>query len=428
MVTSVVSQSSTVACPPCGSSRPSGRYNLERGTAISTIALFTEPDREAWFVREADEAIELGPATFVDAHDGRRRSTYLDFGTLERALRECQADAAWAGWGFVAERPEFVDLCDRLGVLFVGPDASSMRRLGDKICSKRLAEQQGIPVTPWSGSPAESLEAARLHAQRLGYPVLVKATGGAGGRGIRLAGSERDLATAYYAAREEAGRSFGDTTVFVEQFLQGVHHVEVQVQADRHGTRWAIGTRDCSIQRRFQKLMAESPSPVVTVSLGQALCDAAIRLCGAADYRDAATVEFLVDPVSRQFTFNEVNPRLQVEHSVTELTTGLDLVKLELDVVRGLRLEGQPPVGTGHAIEVRLNAEDADAGFAASPARLSCSACRPGRGSASIRASRRGTRFRPSSGRCSPSLRRGARRARRRWCASGGRSPRAPSW
>jgi acetyl/propionyl-CoA carboxylase alpha subunit/acetyl-CoA carboxylase carboxyltransferase component len=345
-------------------------FNLEHGTGISTIALFTEPDRRARFVREADESYSLGPATFVDDADGQRKPTYLDYDRLERALVAVQADAVMVGWGFVAERADFVELCDKLGVMFIGPSSLAIRRLGDKISAKRLAEQAGLRVTPWGGEAAATLDVAWVHAQRLGYPIVVKASAGAGGRGIRRAWNESELPAAFDSARREAGRTFGDATVFVERWLEGVRHVEVQVQGDHYGALWAIGIRDCTIQRRFQKLVAEAPSPALLAHEEQALKLAAIHLCRAADYQDAATVEFLFDPSTRQFCFMEVNPRLQVEHPVTEHTTGLDLVKLSLHVARGGRLEGEPPATSGHAIEVRLNAENVDAGFSASPGEI----------------------------------------------------------
>ncbi len=342
-------------------------FNLERRTTICTIALFTEPDRRARFVREADESYDLGPATFVDDADGQRKPTYLDYDRLEQALVAVQADAAWAGWGFVAERADFIELCDRIGVTFIGPSSLGIRRLGDKISAKRLAEQAGLTVTPWGGEAASSLDVAWVHAQRLGYPVLIKASAGAGGRGLRRARSEAELAAAFDSARREAGRTFGDATVFVERLLEGVRHVEVQMQGDHHGALWALGVRDCTIQRRFQKLLAEAPSPALLAGEEEALKEAARRLCLAAEYQDTATVEFLFDASTRRFYFMEVNPRLQVEHPVTEHTTGLDLVKLSLHVARGGRLEGKPPATSGHAIEVRLNAENVDSGFAAAP-------------------------------------------------------------
>jgi acetyl/propionyl-CoA carboxylase alpha subunit/acetyl-CoA carboxylase carboxyltransferase component len=341
-------------------------YNLEHRTDIRIIAFFTEPDRHARFVREADEAVDLGPSTSVDEADGLRRPAYLDYRVIERGLIEAQADAAWTGWGFVAERPEFAELCERLGVAIIGPDSGSMRRLGDKICAKRLAEQAGIPVIPWGDAPADTIEAALAQAERVGYPAALKASGGAGGRAIRRVTSPADLEAAFGSVRRDAARIFNDRTLFVERWMAGMRHIEVQIQADRHGTIWAIGTRDCSLQRRFQKLVSEAPATGLSPDLETALMDAAVRIVAAAEYRDQTSVEFLVD-LSGRFYFLEANTRLQVEHVVTELTSGIDLVKLEIDVARGGRLAAEPPASSGHAIEVRLNAEDPYNGFAASP-------------------------------------------------------------
>jgi acetyl/propionyl-CoA carboxylase alpha subunit len=341
-------------------------FNLEHRADLQAIALFTEPDRHARFVREADEAVELGPSTFVDERDGLRRPTYLDYETLERALTEAQADAVWTGWGFVAERPEFVEMCERLGIVSIGPDSGAMRRLGDKICAKRLAEQAGVPVIPWGGGPVDTLEAAMTQADRVGYPVALKASGGAGGRAIRRVDSAADLEAAFAPVRRDAARIFNDRTVFIERWMPGMRHIEVQIQGDRHGTVWAIGTRDCSLQRRLQKLVSEAPATGLAPDVETSLLDAAVRIVAAAQYRDQVSVEFLVD-LSGRFYFLEANTRLQVEHVVTELTSGIDLVKLQIEMARGGRLEPAPPVSTGHAIEVRMNAEDPYNGFAASP-------------------------------------------------------------
>jgi len=341
-------------------------FNLEHRTEIRAIAVFTEPDRHARFVREADEAVELGPSSFVDERDGLRRPTYLDYDALERALTEAQVDAVWTGWGFVAERPEFVEKCERLGIICIGPDSGAMRRLGDKICAKRLAEQAGVPVIPWGGGPVDTLDAALVHADRVGYPVALKASGGAGGRAIRRVDSAADLQAAFAPVRRDAARIFNDRTVFIERWMAGMRHIEVQVQADRHGTIWAIGTRDCSLQRRLQKLMSEAPATGLVPDVEASLLDAAVRIVAAAQYRDQVSVEFLVDLAGRCY-FLEANTRLQVEHVVTELTSGIDLVKLQIEMARGGRLAPAPPVSSGHAIEVRMNAEDPYNGFAASP-------------------------------------------------------------
>jgi biotin carboxylase len=232
--------------------------NAEGGDPLTTIALYTEPDRHAWFVREADEAVCIGPATTFDERVGRETQTYLDLDRLERALVSTRADAAWAGWGFVAEHAEFADLCDKLGVVFIGPTGDAMRRVGDKIRSKRLAEAAGIPVVPWSGGAVADLDEASAAAERLGYPVFVKATSGGGGRGIRRVTSPAELAGAFEVARTEARHAFGDPTVFIERQITGARHIEVQVIADRHGGVWPVGLRDCTLQRRHQKVIEES--------------------------------------------------------------------------------------------------------------------------------------------------------------------------
>ncbi len=342
-------------------------FNHERGASLCTIALFTDPDRHAMFVREADEAISIGPAQLIDAATGQAKSSYVDYGRLERALVATRAQAVWVGWGFVAEHAEFADLCAGLGIVFIGPDGDAIRRLGDKITSKRLAEEARIPVTPWSGGPVDTLEDAQFHAERLGYPLLIKATAGGGGHGIRRVHSASDLPRAFESARGEAFKAFGNPTVFMEQLVAGAHHVEVQIIADEYGNTWACGVRDCTIQRRHQKILEEAPSPVLSPEEDRELREAAVRLSRAAGYHNAGTVEFLYQPENRRLAFMEMNTRLQVEHPVTECTTGIDLVKLQIHIARGGRLEGEPPHTTGHAIEVRLNAEDPDNAFAPAP-------------------------------------------------------------
>jgi acetyl/propionyl-CoA carboxylase alpha subunit/acetyl-CoA carboxylase carboxyltransferase component len=338
------------------------------GAALRTIALFTEPDRRAMFVREADESIDLGSATFVDPRDGERKSRYLDYAALEQALAATRADAAWVGWGFVAEHAAFAELCRRLGIAFVGPEANIMRCLGDKIAAKHLAERIGVPVIPWSDGPATTLEQAKLAAERVGYPLVIKAAAGGGGRGIRIVRGANELGEAFESARVEALRWFGDAAVFVERLLIGAHHVEVQILGDAYGAMWAVGVRDCTVQRRHQKVIEEAPSPRLSADQDRELREVAVRIGRAVGYENAGTVEFLLERESGRFFFMEVNTRLQVEHPVTELTTGgLDLVKLQLHVARGGRLEGAPPTPRGHAIEIRLNAEDPDNQFAPAP-------------------------------------------------------------
>jgi len=336
--------------------------NAERsGGTLRTIALYTDVERTAMFVREADEAYPLGPAA---------ARPYLDLAVLEKALLATRADAVWVGWGFVAEDPAFADLCVRLGITFIGPSAEAMRKLGDKIGSKLIAEEVGVPVAPWSRGGVDTLEDALAAADRVGYPLMLKATAGGGGRGIRKVESAAELEDAYQRTRDEAERAFGSGVVFLERLITGARHVEVQLIADSHGTAWALGVRDCSVQRRNQKVIEESASPLLTDEQTDQLKASAERLALAVGYTGAGTVEFLYHPQDKVFAFLEVNTRLQVEHPITEVTTDVDLVKAQLHVAAGGALTGERPVETGHAVEARLNAEDPDRDFAPSPGRI----------------------------------------------------------
>ena len=338
--------------------------NDERDDPIRVIALYTETERHALFVRQADERHCLGPAT------SETGSAYLDYERLERALVETQADAAWVGWGFVAEHPAFAELCERLGIVFVGPDADVMRALGDKIEAKKLAEAAGVPVAAWSGGAVESVEDAVAVGEKLGYPLMIKAAAGGGGRGMRRVTKPDDMAEAFERARAEAKQAFGDESVLIESLVGNARHVEVQLMADGQGGVWALGVRDCSYQRRHQKVVEESSSPALSADQERELAESAVRLARNAGYRGAGTVEFLYEPEGRRFSFMEVNARLQVEHPVTEMVTGADLVRLQFHVAAGGTLEGDPPPPSGHAIEVRLNAEDPGRGFAPAPGRI----------------------------------------------------------
>ncbi|MBJ8348037.1 biotin carboxylase N-terminal domain-containing protein, partial [Antrihabitans sp. YC2-6] len=333
--------------------------NAEHNYGIRTIALHTEAERRAMFVRQADESVTLR-ATGTG-------SPYLDHKELERALLAANADAVWVGWGFVAEDPAFAELCAKLNITFIGPSAEAMHLLGDKVEAKILAEKVGVPVAPWSGGPVETRADARRHAQAIGYPLIIKARSGGGGRGIRKVYAEDELELALERTQGEAERSFGDPVVFLERLVTDARHVEVQVIADNYGNVWAPGVRDCSIQRKNQKVIEESSSPVLTKEQADHLRFASAELVHAAGYRGAGTVEYLYQPDQQLFTFLEVNTRLQVEHPITEATTGLDLVKLQIHVASGGRLEGECPPEFGHAVEARLNAEDADNGFAPAP-------------------------------------------------------------
>jgi acetyl/propionyl-CoA carboxylase alpha subunit len=350
-------------------------WNAEGRAPLRTIALFTAVDRHAMFVREADESVLIGPD---DPDQAFSASPYLDYEELERALTVARADAAWPGWGFVSEKAEFAELCRRLDIVFVGPSPEVMRRLGDKIESKRLAEEVGVPLAAWSQGPVADLTEAREHAERIGYPLMVKATAGGGGRGIRRVDTAEQLDDAFERASSEAGKTAGDATVFMERAISGGRHVEVQVVADAAGDVWTLGIRDCSVQRRNQKVIEESASTALDPEQEQLLRDSAAALAKAAGYVNAGTVEFLYEPKERLLTFLEVNTRLQVEHPVTEVTTGVDIVKLQLHVAGGGKLadpaaggiDGEAPPARGHAIEARLTAEDPEQGFAPAPGRI----------------------------------------------------------
>ena len=337
----------------------------ERRVDLRTIALHVGAERSAMFVREADEAVCIDTD-----RDPAAGSPYLDIETLGAALVAARADAAWVGWGFVAERPEFAERCDDLGVVFIGPRPDVMRVLGDKIGAKRLAERAAVPVAEWSGGPVDSVTEASAVGERIGYPLMVKATAGGGGRGIRRVDRPTDLAEAFASARAEGAKAFGDPTVFMERVVTDARHVEVQIIGDHHGTTWAVGVRDCSLQRRNQKVIEESHCSALTPQQDTDLRASAVRLARLAEYTNAGTVEFLYQPSERRFAFLEVNTRLQVEHPITEQTNGLDLVKLQILVASGEALSGDPPSTAstrGYAIEARLNAEDPERGFAPAP-------------------------------------------------------------
>ncbi|MEJ2859889.1 ATP-binding protein [Actinomycetospora flava] len=337
---------------------------------IRTIAVHTAVDRHAMAVREADEAVLIGP----DDPDDMGPVPYLDLPELERALVACRADAVWPGWGFVSERAEFAALCERLGITFVGPTSETMQRLGDKIESKRIAESVGVPMAPWSGGPVADVDAAREAAEKIGFPLMVKATAGGGGRGIRFVARAEDLDDSFTRASAEGERTAGDGTVFLEGAVRGGRHVEVQVVADGAGGVVTLGVRDCSVQRRNQKVLEESASTALDAEQDRLLRQSAADLARAAGYVNAGTVEFLYDPANEVLSFMEVNTRLQVEHPVTEAVTGVDVVKLQLHVAMGGSLaevlgDVDPirPPASGHAIEARLTAEDPERGFAPAP-------------------------------------------------------------
>ncbi len=334
----------------------------EEGSGISAVALYTEVDRDAPFVRHADLAVEL-PVV------GGEVAAYLDHDLLLETLQRVGADAVWPGWGFVAEDPAFVERLAALDICFLGPTADALRLLGDKIAAKELAESANVPVVPWSGAAVADAEEARNAAEEIGYPVVIKARAGAGGRGIRVAEDPGAIDEAFRSAAAEVKASFGDGRLFLEKRIESGRHVEVQIAGDRSGVVLALGCRECSVQRRHQKLLEEAPPPGLSEALLESLQEAAVRIATAVGYQGLGTVEFLV--TGNGYHFLEVNPRLQVEHGVTEEITGLDLVRLQIQIARGESLSDNIPVSrSGFAIEARVCAEDPDAGFAPAPGRI----------------------------------------------------------
>lgn len=331
------------------------------GQELRVVALYTAVDKAAPFVRHADVAVELPVKTTPVA-------AYLDHDLLLRTLKSVGADAVWPGWGFVAESPEFVDKLTAAGIRFLGPRAETMRALGDKIASKLLAEKVDVPVTAWSGGEVKDANDAKRHAERIGYPVVIKASAGGGGRGIRVVRDPSNFDALFTSAQSEAISAFGDGRMFVEAMVQGGRHIEVQIIADQYGTTLALGCRDCSVQRRHQKVIEEAPPVGLPPLMFQALKESAVSLAKDVGYQGAGTVEFLVK--GPDFFFLEMNPRLQVEHGITEEITGTDLVQLQIRVARGEKLPDTAPRERGFSIEARVCAEDPDAGFLPAPGRI----------------------------------------------------------
>ena len=331
-----------------------------RELGIKTVAVFSEADRESLHVLLADEAVPIGPPPATES--------YLVIDKLIAAARATGAEAVHPGYGFLAENAKFAQACLDAGLTFIGPPPAAIRAMGDKMAARRVAIKMGVPVVPGTEQPvADDAEAARV-AERVGYPVMVKAAMGGGGKGMRLVRAPGDLAGALRAARSEAGAAFGDAAVYIERYVEEPRHIEIQVLADAHGGVVYLGERECSIQRRHQKLVEESPSSFVTPEMRRRMGEAACRVAAAVGYVNAGTVEFLVDR-ERTFYFLEMNTRLQVEHPVTELVTGRDLVKDQLRIAAGEKLGfGQDDVALhGWAIECRINAEDPFASFIPSP-------------------------------------------------------------
>jgi acetyl-CoA carboxylase biotin carboxylase subunit len=325
------------------------------------VAIYSSADRDSLHVRMADHAICVGPPSATDS--------YLRIPSVVAAAETTACEAVHPGYGFLAENPAFARACVENDLVFVGPPADVMATMGDKISAKRAMRAANVPTVPGTEG-ATDVSAAQAAAEEIGFPILLKATSGGGGKGMRLVQRAEDLADAFGMAANEADAAFGDPTMYLEKALVPARHVEIQVLCDEHGNVLTLGERECSIQRRHQKLIEESPSPALSSEQREAMEDAAERACRAVGYRNAGTIEFLLGP-DGSFYFIELNARLQVEHPVTELVTGIDIVRQQLRVAAGetLDITGRAP-RRGHAIEIRLNAEDPEHDFRPAPGRI----------------------------------------------------------
>ena len=328
---------------------------------LKTVAVHSEADRDALHVRYADDDVCIGPAP--------SRQSYLATSSIIAAAEITGADAIHPGYGFLAENAAFAEIARECGLTFIGPTPEAIRLMGDKAVARETAKNAGVPILPGSDGPVKTYEDAIGIAAIIGYPVILKAAAGGGGRGMRICGDEAGLQAAFDTARSEAERAFGSGDIYIEKYLENPRHIEIQVFGDNYGRVVALGERDCSIQRRHQKLIEESPSPAITPEIRAAMGEAAVKLCRAVNYVNAGTIEFLFQ--DGQFFFMEMNTRIQVEHPVTEEVTGMDLVKEQLRVANGDPLS--VPQGDfrlrGHAMEFRINAED-PVTFAPNPGKI----------------------------------------------------------
>jgi acetyl-CoA carboxylase biotin carboxylase subunit len=335
-----------------------------RDLRVSPVAVYSEADAEALHVRLADEAYLIGPAPSVES--------YLRIDRIIEAALKCGAEAVHPGYGFLAENADFARAVVDAGLKFIGPSAEAMQLMGSKTSARKVALEAGVPVVPGTTEPIISYDQALATAERTGFPVMLKASAGGGGKGMRLVASAHELGSALEAAQSEAASAFGDPEVYLEKVVERPRHIEIQVFADTHGNFVHLGERECSIQRRHQKVIEECPSPINDADLRQRMGEAALRITRAVGYVGAGTIEFLVADVTRDFYFLEMNTRLQVEHPVTELVTGFDLVREQITVADGSRLSfTQEDVRwSGHAIECRVYAEDPESDFLPAPGRI----------------------------------------------------------
>ena len=330
---------------------------------VETVCVYSEADKDASYLRLADRTICIGPAASAQS--------YLNIQAIISAAEVADVQAIHPGFGFLSENAHFAEVVRSCKIEFIGPSVEAMQLLGSKLASKQLAKKCNVPLTPGSDGPIENEEMAVATARKIGYPVIVKASAGGGGRGMRVAHNEITLRSSIMAARQEAEKAFKDGTIFLEKYHEEPRHVEVQLLGDKYGHVVHLYERDCTLQRRHQKLVEESPCPVIDQKTREELCAAAVRLAKEANYYSACTCEFIMDK-ERKFYFLEVNTRIQVEHPVTELVTGVDLIKWQLRIASGekLTLKQSDIKQTGHAIECRINAEDPDRNFAPSPGLL----------------------------------------------------------
>src|SRR5690349_4214115 len=330
---------------------------------ISAVAVYSEVDRASLHVRKADEAYPIGPAA--------AKESYLNIDKIISVAKQSGADAIHPGYGFLSENAQFARACADGGVKFIGPTAAAMDSMGSKTRARQAMEKAGVPFVPGTSRGVDSFEEAQAVAERIGYPVMLKAAAGGGGKGMRLVHSPDELQSALEGARSEAERAFGDGEVYLEKAIVNPRHIEMQVLADEHGNTVYLGERECSLQRRHQKVVEEAPSPVVDPDMRRRMGEVAVRVAKAAGYWNAGTIEFLMDQ-EKNFYFLEMNTRLQVEHPVTELVTGLDLVQLQIRIAAGEQLTfTQHDVALrGHAIECRIYAEDPENNFMPSPGKI----------------------------------------------------------
>ena len=333
---------------------------------IETVVVYSQADKDAVYLRLADKAICIGPPP--------AKESYLKINNIIAAAEIGDVEAIHPGYGFLSENAHFAEVCRACKIAFIGPPTQAIEKLGDKISAKQIAKAAGVPTVPGSEGELVDVDAALKVAATIGYPVLLKASAGGGGRGMRISHSDAALRTNFVQAKNEAESAFGNGTLYLEKYIESARHIEVQILADEHGNVIHLGERDCTIQRRNQKLIEESPSnaPGFDKRLRYDIQMAAVRLMKAAKYSNAGTVEFIYDNKARKFYFMEVNTRLQVEHPVTEMVTGLDLVEEQLRVASGekLRWRQKDIVFTGHALECRINAEDPARKFAPSPGKI----------------------------------------------------------